>query len=381
MAIKTGGKAIIIALVVGVVGVGLWKSGMMDSAEQSATNPPRNAEVEVSTSRPSKQQKEEPKSSRLGAVDTTLQSILDNGVIKIVAQSPSKPFFYIEGGQARGFNMEFLRIMLAQPAFGGKIMIDSNFTVDSYQDVPEALLKTTNGKPSVDIAIDGLTFSDSDLPGVVYSIPYIDNFGYSLITSPTSFIKQGDDLSGLTIGLLKGDPDVLRYAKGAFPKATFVELNDESVANSGRDWINRFIKEGRVDGIIYDYPFGASEIEGTNLQFAVTKLPGSDIRYKIGVRKDDVKLLDAVNTSIRKAKEDPEYQNLIVKYFAAKNTIAVKKKESNEGTYTVKRGDTLSTIAAAKLGDSSRYREIESRNNLPNPNLISVGQVLIISGT
>lgn len=51
---------------------------------------------------------------------------------------------------------------------------------------------------------------------------------------------------------------------------------------------------------------------------------------------------------------------------------------SSAGTYTVKSGDTLSGIAA-KLGTS--YEVLARRNNITNPNLIYVGQVLSISGS
>lgn len=47
-------------------------------------------------------------------------------------------------------------------------------------------------------------------------------------------------------------------------------------------------------------------------------------------------------------------------------------------TYTVKRGDTLWNIAKKNLGDGSKYSNIVSLNNLNNPNLIAVGQVLIM---
>jgi LysM repeat protein len=45
-------------------------------------------------------------------------------------------------------------------------------------------------------------------------------------------------------------------------------------------------------------------------------------------------------------------------------------------TYTVKKGDTLSSIAAHQLGKSSRWTEIAGLNGLRDPNRINVGQVL-----
>ena len=45
-------------------------------------------------------------------------------------------------------------------------------------------------------------------------------------------------------------------------------------------------------------------------------------------------------------------------------------------TYTVVKGDTLYGIAKAKLGSGSKYQELAKWNNISNPNLIYIGQVL-----
>ena len=48
--------------------------------------------------------------------------------------------------------------------------------------------------------------------------------------------------------------------------------------------------------------------------------------------------------------------------------------------YKVKRGDTLSSIAKAKLGDATRWPEIHrlNRDVVPNPNQIRPGLELVI---
>lgn len=57
-------------------------------------------------------------------------------------------------------------------------------------------------------------------------------------------------------------------------------------------------------------------------------------------------------------------------------------KASSGGTeqryYTVVRGDTLWGIAKRFYGNGSRYPEIARANNIPNPDIIHVGQVLLI---
>lgn len=309
----------------------------------------------------------------------TLDSILEKGVVRVSVQSPAKPFYFVENGNPKGFNTEFLKLLFAQSEFSGKnIKVDTDHAVDTYPDVPKQLLETDNrGKPKVDIAIDGLTFSDDDLSGVVYTVPYVKDFGYSLIVAKGANITSVADLAGKKVGVLKGDPDAKSYAEKNMAGVQVVELSDAAV-NGERSWIANAINSRKVDAVVYDYPFGVAEIDGTNLQFAVTKLKGSDIQYKIGVRKADTDLLDVLNSAIRKAMETDEYGSLLRKYFMSAKVVAVKSASSAESTYTVVRGDTLSTIAQSQLGNKMRYGEIEARNNLANPNLITVGQRLVI---
>ena len=45
-------------------------------------------------------------------------------------------------------------------------------------------------------------------------------------------------------------------------------------------------------------------------------------------------------------------------------------------TYTVKAGDTLSSICKKQLGDASKYKDVAAKNSIQNPNLIYPGQVI-----
>lgn len=61
--------------------------------------------------------------------------------------------------------------------------------------------------------------------------------------------------------------------------------------------------------------------------------------------------------------------------------VTVEKQRSTAGkstpkTYTVKAGDTLSTIAKKMLGNANKFNELAKKNNISNPNLIQIGQVL-----
>lgn len=84
------------------------------------------------------------------------------------------------------------------------------------------------------------------------------------------------------------------------------------------------------------------------------------------------------DTAIRKATETEQYNEMLKRYFVSNNVAAVRRASSGETSHVVVKGDTLSTIAQATLGDKMRYTDIQLRNNLANPNFIAVGQRLVI---
>jgi nucleoid-associated protein YgaU len=47
-------------------------------------------------------------------------------------------------------------------------------------------------------------------------------------------------------------------------------------------------------------------------------------------------------------------------------------------TYIVKRGDTLSSIAAAEYGDPAKWRPIATANGIDNPRLLTAGKTLVL---
>jgi ABC-type amino acid transport substrate-binding protein len=306
----------------------------------------------------------------------SLQSILQNRIVRISVENPSEPIYGETNGVPHGFNYEFAMLLFAQPEFnkGGSIRIDTHHEVDTYKDVPRQLLVSANGGSVVDIAMDGLTFSDNSPSGVEYTNPYLDDFGYALIVQRGSSLKTTTELAGKTIGILQGDPDVRAYVTQKFPDSKVVEVSD-----SDPQFISKSLDNHTVDCFVYDYPFAVESIKGTDLKFAITKLDGSNISYKIGVRAADQSLLIYLNSAIGRVKQTPAYLDLLRRYFIS-SQVATTAAVQGERSYTVRQGDTLNVIALSQLGTGARYREIQRRNNLPNPNLILAGQQLIIPG-
>ncbi len=79
---------------------------------------------------------------------------------------------------------------------------------------------------------------------------------------------------------------------------------------------------------------------------------------------------------------DPAYYGLPRKQEQpeSRKRIEPERKLNEDGTYTVKKGDSLWTIAAAFCGSGAEYVRIAKRNKIRNPYLIYPGQVLKIQG-
>jgi ABC-type amino acid transport substrate-binding protein len=316
-------------------------------------------------------------SPKVAPAADTYASILQNRVVRVSVENPSKPIFWDDGnGNAQGFNVDFLKLLMQQPEFSknGPVQIDMvHHEVSTYEDVPKQLLLTDGNVPAVDIAMDGLTYDDNQpVQGVQYSNAYVTDFGYALIVPQSSTIHNMQDLVGKRVGILKGDSDVRAFVQRTIPGAQFVQVSDQDPR-----FLNNALDNGTVDAFVYDYPFAVPFVNGSDLKFAITKLDGSDLNYKIGIRSSDTMLSLALNSAIGRVMNSPEYAELLRKYFAS-NQIQVTEAKAGERTYTVKKGDTLGLIAQQTLGNRLQYAKIQRRNNLPNPNLIQIGQVLVI---
>lgn len=308
-----------------------------------------------------------------------LDRIYQRKQLRIAVQGDAKPFFFTEGTSYGGFNIEFLQLLSKQEEFSGgnAIRVSVDRKTATYPEVPKTLTdRNRMGGYDIDIAIDGLTFLDGEEPGVVYSDPYIENFGYCLVTMPGKSVTNIEDLKGKRLGILKGDNDVMEFVKKRIPGVQIVQLPEDPI-NGERVWIKHFLSTGKVDAIVYDYPFAVAEVEGRGLVIPIAKLTGSELRYKIALRDGNPKLRAALNAGIERVKMTPQYGELLKKYFSSASAAKVQIKEGSR-VYVVLPGDKLFAIAEKQLGSGDRYTEIEQLNNLPNPNFISIGQKLAL---
>jgi ABC-type amino acid transport substrate-binding protein len=381
MALTGAGKGVVLALVCLAVGGGIYGYKQYAKTHQGANElqiPSFSQSSSNSAPVASVPQQTNVMPASFKPQADSLASITQNCVVRVSVENPSEPIYGETNGMPHGFNYDFAKLLFAQPAFTehcpNGVTVDTHHEVDAYENVPRQLLLTQNGGSVVDIGMDGLTFSDNQpVAGVIYTKAYLTDFGYSLIVQNNSTIRSTNDLNGKVIGVLQGDPDVKAFVQRKYPGAQIKEVSD----STGDDFIIKAVDNGDVDAFIYDYPFAVKSIANSDLKFAVSHLDGSDISYKIAVRSNDQNLLFALNSAIDRVMQTPEYTDLMRKYFIS-SQISTVAATGGERTYTVKSGDTLALIARSQMGSPSKYRAIQKRNNLPNPNLIMIGQQIVI---
>jgi nucleoid-associated protein YgaU len=102
--------------------------------------------------------------------------------------------------------------------------------------------------------------------------------------------------------------------------------------------------------------------------------------YAIGVPVKNYDLLDEINNALDRIMAAPIYRQLENTYFAYKSADFTKPVSKGQNSYTVQRGDQLSTIAQKQLGSVNKWQAIWELNKdrIPNPDLIQPGWVLIM---
>jgi|CXWL01.1.fsa_nt_gi ABC-type amino acid transport substrate-binding protein len=289
----------------------------------------------------------------------TLQRIIDGGVLRVAAEPGTPPMLFSDGGQFDGFDYAIAK------AVAGRIGVDDVVIVPGkYSQLPE---KITTRK--ADVIISGYSADDS-IAGLDWSDSYLD-WGLCLIVKRGSGITSTRDLRGKVVGIFD-DPAAEDEVRG-------MRLG-ESRLDKLEDGYLDLLAAGKLDAFIYDFPYAQEEIRPFADRLAIVEFNLSRSSYNVGVPKGSGPLLKMVNAAIRELRASDEYGTLIRKYLGGVGPAPIVQVEKGEGVYTVKRGDTLSTIARANLGSPGRWSEIWTlnRGRVADPNLIQPGWEILI---
>jgi ABC-type amino acid transport substrate-binding protein len=316
------------------------------------------------------------KASAAPAEGEALARIQARGELRVLMDTGTPPWTGLPpmfqpnaAGEPDGFDYR-LAARIAQDIGVEKVKILHS----TYMDFSSRL--TTD--PEVDLVLSG--FVPYNEPGLTWSEPYLE-FGLCLIVAGDSKIETIDDLWGKRIAIFPDDAaeaEVKRLVKGYKSLQRIENGYFELILN------------GKLDALIYDYPFAAAEIAvhysrfpQHNGKLRIAQYNLTDSTYNVAVRSADTDLLAAVNTSIAAWRQSPDYAQAVKDFLSGLDSIALPQEVQNDPnarTHAVAKGETLASIAVTVYGDGEKWKAIWEANKerLPNPNLVEVGDVLVL---
>ena len=171
--------------------------------------------------------------------------------------------------------------------------------------------------------------------GVAWSEPYLE-FGLCLIVAADSKIKTTQDLWGKRVGIYPDDAAEIAVHYSRFPQ-----------------------HDGKL------------RIAQYNL---------TDSTYNVAVRESEKDLLSIVNQAIAAWRSTPAYEADLRRYLSPTESSGGAEVVAAGRTHKVAPGETLSSIAATEYKNTEKWKDIweANKSRLPNPNLVEVGDVLIL---
>lgn len=169
-----------------------------------------------------------------------------------------------------------------------------------------------NGK-KIDMIWNGYSMDDERKKLVAFSDPYLDS-KQVIITLSSSAIKTKADLAGKSVGTqsestsltaLERDKALLKGIKDGKPVlfSTYTEALTD-------------LEAGRLDAIVADEILGRyyTKLKGSDKYRVLAEDLGTE-SYGVGFRKDDTKLLEDVNKTLKAMKEDGAAKKISEKWF------------------------------------------------------------------
>jgi ABC-type amino acid transport substrate-binding protein len=354
--LSTGAKMLIVAVgigfvllvVGGVVAAGLMLRPASTSVAETTPPPPPT-----------------PSGSSLDRIRQhgELRVLMDTGT---PAWSGSPPMIFYNEGETDGLDYR-LSLEIAKAVGVPKVKVVHAL----YSELADRL----RANAEADLVIAG--FVPYAEEGLAWSEPYLE-FGLCLIVASDSKIKTTQDLWGKRVGIYPDDAaekEVMKLAKGYTSLEKIEQGYFELLINK------------KLDAYVYDYPFAVAEINTHYSRFPqhkgklkIAQYNLTDSTYNVAVRDGEKDLLSIVNQAIAAWRSSPAYEADLRRYLSPTEGSSSPEPVATGRSHKVAAGETLSSIATAEYQNSDKWKAIweANKSRLPNPNLVEVGDVLIL---
>lgn len=211
--------------------------------------------------------------------------------LTLCTNPPYEPFEYEQGGEVVGLDIAIVdevatdldqELEIVVTAFDG---IQSGADLDSNK---------------CDIVASAITITEERQAKIDFSDPYFDA-DQALLVPAGSGLDSVEALDGLTVGVQQATTGEGWAADKGLDVVQFEDLGLQVQA----------LKSGQVDAIINDIPVLAPFVDD-ELEIG-TVFPTGE-QYGLGVKKGNTELLDAVNATLQRIREDGTYDALYTEH-------------------------------------------------------------------
>lgn len=233
--------------------------------------------------------------------DSSGASLIQPGTLTVCSDVPYPPFEDFDKSTPTGFKGFDVDVIsaIAKDLGLNLVIKDSDFTA-----LKSGLAVKTN---QCDLIASAMTINPARQAVMDFSDPYFDA-DQSLLVPDGSPITTLADLNGKKLGVQSGTTGE-DYAKAHAAGATIVALPDDGTEFQA-------LKAGQVDALLQDLPVNA--LHATAGGYSVVETYKTDESYGFAMKKGNTGLVTEVDDSLKKLKDDGDYQKIYDVYFPKK---------------------------------------------------------------
>ena len=227
--------------------------------------------------------------------------LITPGTLTVCSDVPYAPFEDFDKTSAsgfKGFDVDIVSKIAGD--LGLKLVIkDSDFNA-----LKSGVALKTN---QCDLIASAMSIKPERQAVMDFSTPYFAA-DQSLLVPDGSSITSIDDLAGKKVGVQTGTTGE-DYAKAHATGATLVAMPDDGTEFQA-------LKAGQVDALLQDLPVNA--LHATAGGYTVVQTYTTDENYGLAMKKGNTQLVTDVDASLKKMKDDGDYQTIYDTYFPKK---------------------------------------------------------------
>lgn len=238
----------------------------------------------------------------------TLETVKKKGVLVVGVKDSTPPFGYVDEKTRTivGYDVDIVAAIAKK--LGVKLEVKP---VTSASRMPQLV------EGNIDIIAATMTKTPERAKQIEFSHTYFLTGQKFLVKKGT--VKSLADLNGKKIGTSKGSTSEQNAAK-ALPAATILSFDDYPQAFLA-------LQQGKVFAVTTDESILAGMLAKTpnKDQFEIPEIKISDEPYGLGIRKGDVKFLNAVNKALLELEKSGDAKAVFEKWFGPNSTMPMKR--------------------------------------------------------